>query len=278
MVNRSDYGKREVEISLSVLIEVMTVLGEFRDQIVLVGGWIPYFLLEDKKDEHTGSLDIDIALDFRKISNESYRTILQLLKERGYLQQKQPYIFHREIEVAGAPSITVQIDLLSSEYGGTGRSHRTQKIQDVRARKARGCDLVFEHYTPVKLQGKMPDGSFNELMINVADLIPFLVMKGMAIWERYREKDAYDIYFTILFYPGGIQTLVETFEPYLENKLVEEGLGKIRSKFQDIEMGPIWVVNFLEIDDSEERERVQRDVYERVNALLDALNIEPYRD
>lgn len=83
MVTKYDYGKSEVNACLSVLVELlMTILGEYRDSIVLVGGWIPYFLLENSRNEHVGSLDIDIALDFHKISNNSYRTILQMLKKR----------------------------------------------------------------------------------------------------------------------------------------------------------------------------------------------------
>ena len=44
MVTKADYPKDEVEACLSVMVEVMTVLGEFRDSIALVGGWVPYFL------------------------------------------------------------------------------------------------------------------------------------------------------------------------------------------------------------------------------------------
>ena len=76
MVIRYDYGKKEVDACLSVLVELMTILGEFRDNIVLVGGWIPYFLMEKDQHEHVGSLDIDIALDFQKISGDTYTTIL----------------------------------------------------------------------------------------------------------------------------------------------------------------------------------------------------------
>ena len=89
MVTKYDYGKSEVNACLSVLVELMTILGEYRDSIVLVGGWIPYFLLENSRKEHVGSLDIDIALDFQKISNSSYRTILQMLKNKGYQKGDQ---------------------------------------------------------------------------------------------------------------------------------------------------------------------------------------------
>ncbi|MDW7681672.1 MAG: hypothetical protein SCK70_13985 [bacterium] len=80
MVTRSDYQKDAVTACFSVMIEVMTILGEFRDHIVLIGGWVPFFLLKEKQNEHTGSLDIDLAFDFKNISMQTYGTILQLLK------------------------------------------------------------------------------------------------------------------------------------------------------------------------------------------------------
>jgi hypothetical protein len=81
MVNKHDYGKDEVAACLSVLVELMTVLGEFRDNIVLIGGWIPYFLIHEGRQDHVGSLDIDIALDFKKISDDTYKSILQTLED-----------------------------------------------------------------------------------------------------------------------------------------------------------------------------------------------------
>lgn len=279
MVTKADYGKDEVKACLSVMVELMTLLGKFREHIVLIGGWVPYFLLEEKRQQHTGSLDIDIALDFQEISDEAYRTILQLLKERGYEQGEQPFIFYRTIKAKEGIPVTVEIDLLAGEYGGTGKTHRTQKVQDVKARKARGCDLVFQHSLSITLCEKMPDGARNEVTIKVADVVPFLVMKGMALWERYKEKHAYDIYFTILHYAGGLWELVKAFEPFKSNCLVHEGLGKIRKRFIDVDApGPVWVANFEEIDDEEEKERVKRDVFERVNAFLDALDIKPFQE
>jgi stress response protein SCP2 len=279
MVTRFDYQKDAVDACFSVMLEVMTILGEFRDHIVLIGGWVPYFLLQDKQREHTGSLDIDLAFDSKKISDQAYRTILQLLKQHQYRQGAQPFIFYREVESALGKVVRVQVDLLSGEYGGTGRSHRTQKIQDARARKARGSDLVFEDYSAIKISGKMPDGAENEISIKIANVVPFLVMKGMVLWETYKEKHAYDIYFVVRNFPGGIAALADQFEPLLSNRLVQEGLGKIRSKFANINsIGPKWIANFEELDDQEQKELLLRDAFERVNALLDQLKISPYSE
>jgi len=63
-VTKSDYKFNEVQICMSVMVELMTVIGELRDHVVLVGGWVPYFLLKESQDEHTGSIDIDLAFDF----------------------------------------------------------------------------------------------------------------------------------------------------------------------------------------------------------------------
>ena len=277
MVTKSNYSKKEVDTCLSVIVEVMTILGSYRDRIVLIGGWVPYFILDKQGKDHIGSINIDLALDFQKISDESYRSILQLLKKRGYIQGNQPFIFNRNIKNENGASYSIEIDLLSGEYGGTDKSHRTQKVQDINARKARGCDLAFKYNISVLLKSIMPDGSENEVNIKVASIIPFLVMKGMALWQRMKEKDAYDIYFTILHFPGGIESLVEIFKPVTDNNLVKEGLGKILAKFNGINsIGPTWLVKFLDIEDNDERERVKRDCFERVAALMKKLGIKEY--
>ena len=99
----------------------------------------------------------------------------------------------------------------------------------------------------------------------------------MFIWERYKEKDAYDIYFTILNYPGGIPELVKIFRPVKYNKLVKEGLGKIKAKFKNINsIGPEWIITFQDSGDEEEKNIIRRDAYERINAFLDRLGIEEY--
>jgi hypothetical protein len=99
-------------------------------------------------------------------------------------------------------------------------------------------------------------------------------MKGMALHDRLKEKDSYDIYFCIRYFPGGIDALAELFKPHLSHKLVKEGLLKIQKKFKSPEhLGPNHVADFNEVRDPEERERLKRDVFERVNALMEKLGI-----
>jgi len=41
----TDYPEDITELSKSVLLEIMTLLKGYKKNIVLVGGWVPYFLL-----------------------------------------------------------------------------------------------------------------------------------------------------------------------------------------------------------------------------------------
>ena len=44
MVKRIDYTLELIEAARSVLLEIMRVLGEYQDDIVIVGGWVPELL------------------------------------------------------------------------------------------------------------------------------------------------------------------------------------------------------------------------------------------
>lgn len=94
MVTKSDYESREVEAAKSVLLKLMQILGEYRENMVLIGGWVPFFHFGAT---HTGSTDIDIALDRAAITDDVYNTIRKHLEERGYRQGNQPFIFIREV-------------------------------------------------------------------------------------------------------------------------------------------------------------------------------------
>ena len=50
MVTKTNYNREEVDICLSVIVEIMTILGEYRNDIVLVGGWVPYFIIDKNKE------------------------------------------------------------------------------------------------------------------------------------------------------------------------------------------------------------------------------------
>jgi hypothetical protein len=268
MVTQRDYGREAVQAARSVLVELMHVLGAYRKDIVLVGGWVPEFICPQAEKAHIGSMDVDLALDHRRMTEVAYRAIRELLLERGYEQGSQPFIFHRKVNV-GDREVQVEVDLLGGEYGGTGSAHRTQRVQDVRVRKARGADLAFESSLEVTIQCELPNGATDSVEVRVASVVPFLVMKAMALDERLREKDAWDICYCLRHHPGGIDTVVSAFKPYGRNGLVRDGLRRLAKHFASVtSVGPTHVADFEEAADPGERERIRRDAFERVRYLL----------
>jgi len=270
-ITQADYSGKQIEAARSVMLELTRLLGEYRDDIVVIGGWVPELLLSG----HVGSIDVDLALNHLKLQEAGYATIERLLISNGYRKSSmQPYMFYRTVAVGG-DEIDVEVDLLAGEYEGTGKSHRHQNVQNIKARKARGCELAFDLTSEITLSGYLPNGAKDTVRIRVASIVPFIVMKGMALYDRLKEKDAYDIYFCLRNYPGGVDAIVQEFRPHVSHGLVKEALGKIGEKFATHEhVGPIHVADFLEIEDAEERERLQRDAYERAAYLIRNLTTE----
>ena len=64
------------------------------------------------------------------------------------------------------------------------------------------------------------------------------------------------------------------FKPHLNSRLIQEGLQKLAKNFASEEhTGPKFVADFDEITDKEDREQIERDVFERVNYLLSKLGV-----
>ncbi len=122
------------------------------------------------------------------------------------------------------------------------------------------------------IEGFLPEGGKDRAIIRVASVVPFLMMKAEALNSRLKEKDAYDIYYCLVNYPGGLDELVNAFCPYLEHSLIVEGLNILAEKFQSPDfIGPTFIADFLGETDPESRALIQQDSFGRINYLLHKL-------
>ena len=120
----AQYRQDETDISLSMLLEVVDALKGYGADVVIVGGWAPYLLLQkfgSKSDEqHVGSLDGDLALNFKRIPEEKYETIVETLTRIGYAQRTNatgkpiPASFQKTIKIGDVP-FAMQIDFLAGD-------------------------------------------------------------------------------------------------------------------------------------------------------------------
>jgi predicted nucleotidyltransferase len=71
----------------------------------------------------------------------------------------------------------------------------------------------------------------SSVRVKVASISSFLVMKGMALGDRMKEEDAWDIYYCVQNYPGELDALVDELRPNIEHSMVKEGFTKIAGAF-----------------------------------------------
>lgn len=262
-----DYSEGQKIAAYTVLGEIVNLLNEFADNMRIIGGWVPTLLYPES--DHIGSIDVDVLLNQLEIKKaESYKTIKRILVQNGYVKHSEKYFtFVKTVVVQGVP-YDVDVDFLSGKYGGDG-GNVSKHIDGIKALPATGGNFVFEFPpTDVKIEYRRPDGALDSGHVNVISVVPYLVMKSMAL-GRGKPKDAYDIYCTIDNYPGGVKALVAEFSPYIGRELVQKMKEKLQEKFASIEhAGPADIVSFLGIVDEEDVAQVKQDAYQKVNYLI----------
>lgn len=266
----ADYTSGQKEAAYSVLGEIVNLLGPFANDIRIIGGWVPLLLYPDK--DHVGSIDVDVLLNQQNIKRKNgYATIQKLLLDNGYRRHKYQYFTFVKTVTIGSQAYEVDVDFLAGMYGGDSGSV-SKHVNGVKALPATGGNFAFE-FPPekVKIEYYRPDGARDFGHIRVVSVIPFIVMKTEAM-GRGKSKDAYDIYFCLQHYPGGIRELAKEFLVYKDKPIIMKTCSKLSEKFASSEhAGPVDIVSFMGIEDNEEAERVRQDAYQRVKYLIDFL-------
>lgn len=262
-----DYSEGQKEAAHRVLIELINLFDEYRDDIRIVGGWVPDLMFPG--EGHIGSVDVDVLINHRKLQDAGYLTMSKILLKHGYTEHPEKYFsFIRQVEIDGV-TYDVDVDILAGMYGGTQKRKRSQHVQGLKALKATGGDFAF-CFEPqnIKIEAKRPDGAMEVAKVNVVAVVPYLAMKTAAM-GRGKAKDAYDIYFLIKHYAGGVSEIGKLFEGHTGTQTIAEMKEKLSDKFQSPEYaGPVDVANFMDLEDADEIELVKRDAYEQIQAFL----------
>lgn len=276
----SDYDDRTTAAVKSVLIEIGQILGSFKGKFAVVGGAVPWLLLNDNEDmQHVGTLDLDLGLDSEALGDGEYANLVEELFGHGYEQSQQLKRFQlvRQINVGdGGPPIDVIIDFLRPRDVEIVKNV-PPLITDFAVQRADGADLALRFYQMVAISGNMPNGGTNRVEVAVCSIPALLAMKGHAIEGRYKQKDAYDIYYCVRNYPGGPETLAEECRPVLEIASGQAGYTFIAQKFDSVEgFGPTCVRGFVEetqVLGDRTPEQWQVDAFGQVDAWLRALGM-----
>lgn len=275
----ADYENRVTEAIQSVLVEIGQILGSFRGKFVVIGGAVPWLLLDNADMRHIGTADIDLALDAEALGDGEYAKLISVLIEHGYIQDASRRRFQlvRKIqpEDGGAP-VNVVIDFLMPRDAEIVENHPPY-IDNFAVQGAYGAGLALQSHEIIKINGSMPEGGINRVRIAIASIPALLAMKGFALDGRKKKKDAYDIYYCVRNYPGGPVELASACEPLLEHADAITGYEIIDEKFETFEsFGPTSVRQFVEDTPTLQGrtpDQWQQDAFGQVDAWLRALGL-----
>lgn len=275
----SDYQDRTTRAVKGVLIEIGQILGSFKGKFAVIGGAVPWLLLDNEDMPHVGTLDVDLGLDAEALGDGEYVTLVEALMGQGYKQREELRRFQlvRQVPVddGGAP-IDIVVDFLMPRHAEIVKNN-PPILSDFAVQRADGADLALRFYQLVAISGDMPEGGTNRVEVAVCSIPALLAMKGHALNGRHKQKDAYDIYYCIRNYPDGIDALAEACKPLLEHRSGAQGYNFIAEKFDAPEgYGATSVRKFVDetaILDGRTPEQWQQDAFGQVAAWLRALGL-----
>jgi hypothetical protein len=275
----NDYDDRTTAAVKSVLVEIGQILGSFQGKYAVIGGAVPWLLLDNEEMPHVGTLDVDLGLDAEALGDGEYALLVETLMKHGYDQREDLRRFQliRQIPATdGGNPIDVVVDFLMPRDAEIVRN-KPPFVDDFAVQRADGADLAMRFYQMVAVRGSMPGGGTNRVEIAVCSIPALLAMKGHAVNGRFKQKDAYDIYYCIRNYPTGIAALAEACRPLLEHPSGAEGYAFINEKFDAPGgYGPSCVKNFVEATrllGDRTAEQWQQDAFGQVDEWLKALGL-----
>lgn len=136
-----------------------------------------------------------------------------------------------------------------------------------------GAPLALTHKTDLQFIGCLPDDGGSESEIQMADIVGCIGMKGLALGERYKEKDAYDLFLLLENFEERPRDVAAAVRPFLGEKLLREGIDHIQRRFRNENAeGPSWVANFLTEERSDEHRKHRIRAFQVVHDFLESLD------
>lgn len=204
------YEKTQTELAERVLLEAWSLLGDYRDYLVLIGGLVPRYLCPGvTADPHCGSMDVDFGISLAVADVEVYTSIVASLGKMGFVPGKNEqgrdrlHSFEKTIE-----GKLLNIDFLTVKYDGPKESLMRGVTENLRAIQVEGLGLALNRPLSVPVSGELLSGGRVDFNIRVCRPFPFVVLKALSFGNRAEGKDVYDLVYVLRHFQGGAKAVV----------------------------------------------------------------------
>jgi hypothetical protein len=240
----SQYDPHRTALAESALLTVWSGLGNWRDELVLVGGLVPKYLCGDctsaRELPRPATLDVDFGIALAA-DGGMYGSLEWDLSAKGFVQSKNAP--SRYVKVTDLVEIPVDF-LVEAPRSTTG----SMRVADVTASIMPGIGRALATARQVRLTGLDLYGVEQELALRVCEIGPFLALKLRAFGSRQQPKDAFDILYTVLHYDGGTAAAIEAFalEVNASNPACSDALRALETHFlEEAAAGPVLASHFV---------------------------------
>ena len=264
------YGTEPFGLVRRTCLYMATKLGDLLDEVVVVGGLVPYLLVDQENlpsglQPHAGTMDLDLGLALAILNRDRYRELGRRLRDAG---------FEPEVNVQGnrklqtwtvATPHPVSVDFLIPPTEQMDEGSALIHIEsDLAAIVTPGLELAFEDRRWKELSGHIPSGAWATRIVPVCGPGAFTVLKALAFGNRAENKDAYDLFY--VWNGIGVPDVAESLAPLQPNTYIDNALSVIERDFCNHDgPGPIATAQFITqgLDDN-----VQADVVGHAQEFL----------
>ena len=229
------YGTEQLGFVRRTCLYIATKLGDLLDEIVVVGGLVPYLLVDQDNlpsglEPHAGTMDLDMGLALAILNRERYRELGARLRDAGF----EPDINEQgnvrlQTWTARTPH-PVRVDFLIPPTDEADRGGGLLHIEpDLAAIVTPGLELAFKDRRWKELSGQLPSGAWTTRRIPVCGPGAFTVLKALAFGNRAENKDAYDLFY--VWSGVGILGVAESLAPLQPSTHIDEALSVIERDF-----------------------------------------------
>jgi hypothetical protein len=276
--HHSDYDDLTTARCERALVTLLGEIGPWSQRVYLAGGLAPRYIvgtLPEGARPHVGTTDVDlvIALTMSDESPEAYRTLENNLRKAGFTDETS-FRWNRKVD-----GITVTVEFLcETDKVEPGRIFKPKQGtgSGLGAFNVPGAQLVARDFSEVAIEAdRLDDGGRSKVVVRVADILSYTVLKTLVFQDRHENKDAYDLVYCLLNFGDGPEDAGRhaNGSPIAKDGQVVAALELLAERFASADRdGPSAYGAFLDDGDSDAAGQRRQEAVAVVREFLDAFH------